>query len=177
MAYFSEEQTTKWRNTQAMKPIGAKVVLTNAEGKLLIVKPTYKPGWQFVGGAVEKNESPLQGAFRETKEEINVDLDVTALTFKAVTYEPAIKGRADVLFVIFAAQLTEEQIANIEVQREEIEEYQFVSYEELTRFAPGNSPQAMRALMEAGALSGYTESGQPEIGVFITEKIIPAAKE
>lgn len=47
--------------------------------KLLIDKPKKRQTYQMIGGKVEENETPLQGAVREAREELgpNVKLDKT----------------------------------------------------------------------------------------------------
>jgi 8-oxo-dGTP pyrophosphatase MutT (NUDIX family) len=60
-------------------------LLTDDEGKLLILKRsdkvrTYKGLWGGVAGYVEKNEKPLETAFKEIKEEVSLDEnDVTLI--------------------------------------------------------------------------------------------------
>ncbi|MBP3447341.1 MAG: NUDIX domain-containing protein [Clostridia bacterium] len=57
------------------------VWIKNSEGKYLISqrsanRPSFPLMWECVGGSVLKGESSIQGALRETKEEIGVDLSV-----------------------------------------------------------------------------------------------------
>ena len=56
------------------------VWIKNSEGKYLISqrsasRPTFPLEWESVGGSVTAGEDSLQGALRETKEEIGVTLD------------------------------------------------------------------------------------------------------
>ncbi|MFJ4677273.1 MULTISPECIES: NUDIX hydrolase [Kitasatospora] len=44
-------------------------LITDPDGRVLIVKPGYRPGWQFVGGTVDLGEDPRQCATRELHEE------------------------------------------------------------------------------------------------------------
>ncbi|GAB4532071.1 MAG: hypothetical protein Tsb0014_16140 [Pleurocapsa sp.] len=46
------------------KIMGAGCLLFNTEGKILIVKPTYKDAWNLPGGVVEANESPRNACIR-----------------------------------------------------------------------------------------------------------------
>jgi ADP-ribose pyrophosphatase YjhB (NUDIX family) len=39
---------------------------------VLLVKPTYKPGWDLPGGMAEANEPPHEAATRELKEELGL---------------------------------------------------------------------------------------------------------
>lgn len=62
-----------------------KIILINADGKILLNHREGKPGigspgkWAFFGGGIEKGESPDQAIVRETKEEIGYDLVSIAL--------------------------------------------------------------------------------------------------
>src|SRR5512146_1882310 len=57
------------------KRMGTGVLFFNVKGELLIVKPNYKEGWSIPGGVIDANESPRAAGFRETKEEIGIDID------------------------------------------------------------------------------------------------------
>ena len=53
-----------------MKKIGAAAFIVNEEGRVLLVKHTYEHlNWELPGGAGEANESPVETAIREVKEE------------------------------------------------------------------------------------------------------------
>lgn len=47
-AYLAEGNAT-----QARKRVSADVLLRDEEGRVLLVKPTYKPGWDLPGGMAE----------------------------------------------------------------------------------------------------------------------------
>lgn len=54
--------------------------IKNKEGKYLIsqrskTKPIYPLMWECVGGSVTKGENSFEGAIREVKEEVGIDLD------------------------------------------------------------------------------------------------------
>ncbi|WP_046470576.1 NUDIX domain-containing protein [Allosalinactinospora lopnorensis] len=48
----------------------ASALLCDGDGRLLLVKPTYKPGWNLPGGVIDEGESPLQACRRECVEEL-----------------------------------------------------------------------------------------------------------
>lgn len=59
---------------------GAHVVVRNAAGELLVVRPTYLgPGWTLPGGHVERGEPPHVAAAREAREETGLEVRVTDL--------------------------------------------------------------------------------------------------
>ena len=55
---------------QARKRVSADVIFRDADGRVLLVDPAYKPGWDLPGGMAEANESPRQAARREVEEEL-----------------------------------------------------------------------------------------------------------
>ena len=66
-----------WAYRSVAKPSlhGVKCVLVHS-GKILLVLHTYGPReWDFPGGGLKRNESPLSGARREMREELGVDID------------------------------------------------------------------------------------------------------
>lgn len=49
--------------------LGSRVAVIDGEGRFLLVRHTYSPGWIFPGGGVERGESCLSAAIREVQEE------------------------------------------------------------------------------------------------------------
>ncbi|MFF9056676.1 NUDIX domain-containing protein [Streptomyces erythrochromogenes] len=66
---------------------GTCVLLTDDEGRILIVKPTYRAGWQFPGGTVDHGEDPETCARRELAEETGLDQPMHGIL--TVTWSPA----------------------------------------------------------------------------------------
>jgi 8-oxo-dGTP pyrophosphatase MutT (NUDIX family) len=54
------------------KTMSAAVLIRDERGRVLLVKPSYKPGWEIPGGVVENGESPWATAEREVREEIGL---------------------------------------------------------------------------------------------------------
>ena len=52
--------------------VAAGVLFRDGAGRVLLVKPTYKQGWDIPGGYVEPGESPKQAALRELREELGI---------------------------------------------------------------------------------------------------------
>jgi len=52
--------------------MGAQAVILRNNSHVLLVRHTYRPGWHFPGGGVEKNETPATAVIREMQEEAGV---------------------------------------------------------------------------------------------------------
>jgi 8-oxo-dGTP diphosphatase len=118
----------EYQRTLPKKQVGTAVLFFNEAGELLIVKPDYKDGWLVPGGSADENESPLQCAIRETKEEIG--LDVPALELAGIYYAHAKGLHSDhIKFLFHGGTLNNEQISSIVLQTDELEEMKFLSVE------------------------------------------------
>jgi ADP-ribose pyrophosphatase YjhB (NUDIX family) len=58
---------------------GANVFATDAEGRILVVRPTYTHEWMLPGGRVERGETPHGAAIREAREETGLDVVIDRL--------------------------------------------------------------------------------------------------
>ena len=65
--FASGPDESEWEGGPARKRMAATVLFTDAQGRVLVVEPTYKPRWELPGGAVERDESPWRAAGREVE--------------------------------------------------------------------------------------------------------------
>lgn len=82
------------------KRVGAGLVVTDPDGRLLLVEPTYQAGWEVPGGLVEAGESPRAAARREALEELGVEVEVGRLL--AVDWVPPGRRPDDGLMLLYA---------------------------------------------------------------------------
>ena len=130
------------------KQIGTAVLFFNTKGELLILKPDYKDGWLVPGGSTDDNESPLHCAIRETKEEIG--LNVTELQLVGVYYGLKKGFFTDSLKFIFSGgTLTDDQIAQIKLQKDELKEYIFASPEKVLSMVSPSLKKSIPTCLEA----------------------------
>lgn len=54
--------------------IGVRAVVINENGKVLLVRHTYTPGWHFPGGGVELNETAEEALAKELRQETGLQL-------------------------------------------------------------------------------------------------------
>jgi 8-oxo-dGTP diphosphatase len=85
------------------KRVGAGVVLVDDVGRVLLVEPTYKPGWEVPGGMVEPGESPRAAAQREAREELGLDVAVGRLL--VVDWVPPGRRPDDGLMLLYAGEV------------------------------------------------------------------------
>jgi 8-oxo-dGTP diphosphatase len=53
--------------------VAAGALIRDPQGRILIVKPSYKDGWDIPGGYVEPGESPAAACQRELREELGLE--------------------------------------------------------------------------------------------------------
>lgn len=90
----------RWRLTivHAMAPsytVGAICIVERADGRLLLVRHSYRNAWGFPGGLLNRGEEPADGAVRETREECDIAIDVVGEPAVVVAPDPR---RVDVVF-------------------------------------------------------------------------------
>ncbi len=130
------------------KQVGTAVLFFNTKGELLILKPNYKEGWLVPGGAIDENESPLHSAIRETREEIG--LNINELQLAGIYYGVKKGVFTDSLKFIFSGGiLTDNQIAQIKLQIDELQEYIFISPEKAISLLSSSLQKSIPACLES----------------------------
>ncbi|THV39769.1 NUDIX hydrolase [Glycomyces buryatensis] len=110
---------------------------TDPAGQVLIVKPNYRDYWQFVGGMVDRGESPHDACAREVKEEIGLDVPVGGLlVLDWEQHNEFVAGPMSVY--VFDAGVIDDRDA-IRLQENELEKFDFLPPEAAApRFAAAN---------------------------------------
>lgn len=112
-----------------MKYLSAGALFFNEQGELLLVKPTYKEGWEIPGGIVEADESPRQACLREIREELG--LSVTLGPLLVIDHKSRGDGPSDSLQLVFlGGALSPTLIQAIRLPEHELSEYRFLAPEE-----------------------------------------------
>lgn len=143
--------------------LAAGVLLFDDHDRVLLVDPTYKPGWEFPGGVVEAGEPPARAALREVSEELGLRL-THDLALLVVDWEPPGPGRHGGMRLLFdGGRLHADRLCEVLLPGAELRDWRFVDAEEAaTLLPPGRAARlrwALRARAEGRPLN--LEAGVP----------------
>ncbi|OEJ37755.1 ATP/GTP-binding protein [Streptomyces agglomeratus] len=143
--------------------VAAGVLLFDEADRLLLVDPTYKPGWEFPGGVVERGEAPARAGVREVKEEIGIELaEVPRLL--VVDWEPPRPPAFGGLRLIFdGGRLDSAAAGRLVLPGSELRGWRFVTEEEAAGLLPENRYERLRWALRARERSAVLnlEAGVP----------------
>jgi 8-oxo-dGTP diphosphatase len=141
--------------------VAAGALFFDEQGRVLLVKPTYKDGWDIPGGYVEPGETPIEGCEREINEELGLDRKVERMLL--VDWAPSPSEGDKVLFVFDGGQLAETDRASIALPPDELEKCEFRSATELQDFMIARLARRVTAAVQAktAGVTQYLEHGLP----------------
>lgn len=138
--------------------MAAGCVFVDEDGRVLLVKPTYKEAWELPGGGVERDESPLLACIREVAEELGLERRPQRLL--GVDYRAAVPGvRGDALrFVFDGGCLSPAEIEALRLPPDELSEWRFVATDDLDTYLVPAAARRLRTLLQADEAT-YLEEG------------------
>ena len=145
-------------------PASAGALIFDEAGRLLILKPTYKPGWTIPGGQMEADgETPWEACRREALEESGIEVHSGRLV--CVDFlRPRPDGSGGMRFLFDCGRFDADTLGAVRVQPEEISEYRFLPVAAALELLSG--PLRRRVRAGAGAKQcRYLEEGKPVEGV------------
>ncbi|GIF09805.1 hypothetical protein Asi03nite_73430 [Actinoplanes siamensis] len=139
--------------------VAAGALFFDEAGRVLIVKPTYKEGWEIPGGYVEPGESPRAACIREVQEELG--LSVAIGSHLVVDWAPAPSEGDKILFIFDGGILITETLTQIKFRDGELAEWRFVGHEDLEIHMPARLSRRIRTAIEARKCGApaYAENG------------------
>lgn len=154
---MSEQQTPP----MATPRVAAGALFTDEDGRVLLVKPTYKNGWDLPGGYVEPGETPLQACRREVREELALDVEPAALL--VVDWAPHPQEGDKILFIFDGGIMDSAARAAIKLEPTELAAQDFFPNEDLAELLiPRLHRRVLLALTSSeGHQPIYAEDGRP----------------
>ncbi|WP_031510343.1 NUDIX hydrolase [Streptomyces megasporus] len=129
--------------------VAAGVLLFDEEDRVLLVDPTYKPGWEFPGGIVEPGEPPTRAGVREVAEELGLRLD-TAPRLLVVDWEaPRPPGHGGLRLLFDGGLLTAAAARDMLLPGAELRGWRFVTEEEAAGLLPAVRMERLRWALRA----------------------------
>jgi phosphopantetheine--protein transferase-like protein len=144
----------------------AGALLWDGAGRLLVVEPTYRPGWTLPGGTVDAGESPRQACEREITEELGLRRRVGRLLAVEWLRGDEVRGEQQ-LFLFDGGVLSEAEVGAIKLPADELGAFAFVAPDEaVARLGPPEAARRLAAVlvapagavlwMDDGAIAGAT---------------------
>ncbi|MET8083944.1 NUDIX hydrolase [Micromonospora sp. NPDC005237] len=144
--------------------VAAGALFFDDQGRVLLVRPSYKNHWDIPGGYVEPGESPRAACRREIQEELGLRIELGAML--VVDWAPVEQEGDKLLFVFDAGALTIEQEQAIRFGDGELTEWRYVKPDELERYGPARLARRLLTAIKARTdnVGAYAEHGvQPHI--------------
>lgn len=135
----------QWFLDLPRKRLAAGIVATDGTGRVLLVKPTYKPSWEVPGGLVENGEPPRAAAARECREELGLDVEVGRLL--VVDWMPPARLPDDAVLFLYACRGLDPD--RIVLAAQELSTWEWVDPAELDRRLPVAMARRVRAALDA----------------------------
>lgn len=141
--------------------VAAGAIFVHADGRVMLVHPTYKDTWDIPGGYVEHGESPAAACRREVHEELGLDREPHRLS--AVDWAPHEREGDKLLFVFDCGPLGDDE-ARIHLDGSELDRWEWVAASDLDRYLIPRLAKRVRAILGAQSDHGlYLEHGVPSL--------------
>ncbi|MGW3957178.1 NUDIX hydrolase [Streptomyces sp. NPDC004752] len=143
--------------------LAAGVLLFDERDRVLLVDPTYKPGWEFPGGVVEPGEAPARAGMREVAEETGIRLAEVPRLLVVDWEPPAPPGYGGLRLLFDGGRLASAEARSLLLPGPELRACRFVTEQEAAALLPPVRYErlrwALRARERGAAL--YLEAGVP----------------
>jgi 8-oxo-dGTP diphosphatase len=145
-------------------PASAGALIHSTDGRLLILKPTYKKGWTIPGGQIDPGgESPWDACRRETREECGLLVERGRLAcVDFLTPRPGRPG--GMRFLFDCGTFPDASLAAVVLQESEISDHRLATLGEALELLSGPLRRRLSECAGEGRCV-YLENGRPVPGV------------
>ncbi|MEV4680661.1 NUDIX hydrolase [Streptomyces kurssanovii] len=133
----------------AAETLAAGVLLFDAHDRVLLVDPTYKPGWEFPGGVVERGEAPARAGMREVAEELGIELAEVPRLLLVDWEPPEPPGFGGLRLLFDGGRLPEGDAGRVLLPGSELRGWKFATEHEAAAMLPPNRYQRLRWALRA----------------------------
>ncbi|GAU67301.1 hypothetical protein SSP35_04_03880 [Streptomyces sp. NBRC 110611] len=116
--------------------LAAGVLLFDDQDRVLLVDPTYKAGWEFPGGIVERGEAPARAGVREVAEELGIELPHAPRLLVLDWEAPHPPGFGGLRLLYDGGTLTDDRISKLLLPGSELRDWRFVTETEAAQLLP-----------------------------------------
>lgn len=140
--------TTDDADKIATPRVAAGALFSDAAGRVLLVKPTYKRGWDIPGGYVTPGELPLAACRRELAEELARSWPIQPQPL-VVDWAPAPNEGDKILFVFDGGILPNGALESTTFADGEIGDARLIETDELDTYLPDRLARRLRLAIQA----------------------------
>ncbi|MEU8888560.1 NUDIX domain-containing protein [Streptomyces sp. NPDC048442] len=133
----------------AAETLAAGVLLFDADDRVLLVDPTYKPGWEFPGGVVESGEAPARAGMREVAEETGIRLGQVPALLVVDWEPPRPPGFGGIRMLFDGGRLEDGGAQRVLLPGPELRGWRFVTEEEAAGLLPPDRYARLRWALRA----------------------------
>ncbi|MFJ8230482.1 NUDIX domain-containing protein [Streptomyces sp. NPDC094448] len=136
----------------------------DAYGRVLLVKPSYKPLWEIPGGYIEQGESPLAACRREVEEELGITPDIGHLL--VVDWAPSPAEGDKTLYIFDGGELGPGDTTSIRPAPQELLAAEFQSTNALDQLLIPRLARRVKQAIAAREIgrTHYLEHGEQPLG-------------
>lgn len=129
--------------------VASGVLLFDEQDRVLLVDPTYKPGWEFPGGVVEAGEAPAQAGIREVAEELGLRLETVPKLLVVDWEAPKPPAYGGLRFLFDGGRLRGDAAAQLLLPGSELRGWRFVTEQEAAGMLPPTRFERLRWALRA----------------------------
>lgn len=129
--------------------VASGVLLFDEQDRVLLVDPTYKPGWEFPGGVVEAGEAPAQAGIREVAEELGLRLETVPKLLVVDWEAPKPPAYGGLRFLFDGGRLRGDEAAQLLLPGSELRGWRFVTEQEAAGMLPPTRFERLRWALRA----------------------------